>query len=202
VSETTGEASHELLADVTLCSVAFGNLVRNLRRLPIAVGIFVVVTALPLGMSRDFFAFLVVAFAYVPLLAIAALLAIAWLIIERVPSRRASIAWALLAIAAAAPLYFIGNRFSDPIRFVFWTPLHPVLLARYSSRDGIVTEWDSWGFGGMENDAYLVADHGPAISSNDAATAWIARHGGKCEIVDVERMWPSLYILTTSECVL
>jgi hypothetical protein len=166
----------------------------------LAVGIFVVFTAVPLGMSRDFLAFMIAVFVYGPLLAIAALLTIVWLIVERRPSRRVSIAWALVAIVAAVPLYFIGNRFSDPIRFAFWSPFHTALLARYSSRDGIVTDWDSWGFGGTENDSYLVADHGAVLDSDDAATKWIARHGGKCEIVGVERMWPSLYILTTSEC--
>jgi hypothetical protein len=164
------------------------------------VGIFVVATALPLGISRDFLAFLVSAFVYAPLLAIASLVAIVWLIFERRPLRRVSIAWALAAIVAAVPLYLIGNRFSDPIRFVIWSPFHGALLARYSSSDGIVTDWDSWGFGGMENDSYLIADHGSRLPSNDDATAWIKRHGGKCEIVDVERMWPDLYIFTTSEC--
>ena len=173
---------------------------RNLRWLPVAVGVFIVFTAVPLGLSRDFLAFMIAVFVYGPLLAIVALLTIVWLIVERRPSRRVSIAWALVAIVAAVPLYFIGNRFSDPIRFAFWSPFHTALLARYSSRDGIVTDWDSWGFGGTENDSYLVADHGAVLDSNDAATKWIARHGGKCEIVDVERMWPSLYILTTSEC--
>jgi hypothetical protein len=76
------------------------------------------------------------------------------------------------------------------------------LLARYSSRDGIVTDWDSWGFGGTENDSYLIADHGSGLRSNDDATAWIERHGGKCGIVNVERMWPTLYVVTTSDCVL
>jgi len=173
---------------------------RNLRWLPVAVGVFIVFTAVPLGLSRDFLAFMIAVFVYGPLLAIAALLTIVWLIVERRPSRRVSIAWALVAIVAAVPLYFLGNRFSDPIRFAFWSPFHTALLARYSSRDGIVTDWDSWGFGGTENDSYLVADHGAVLDSDDAATKWIARHGGKCEIVDVERMWPSLYILTTSEC--
>jgi hypothetical protein len=118
-------------------------------------------TAVPLGMSRDFLAFMAAAFVYAPLLAIAALLATVWLIVERGrPSRRVSIAWALVAILAAVPLYFVGNRFSDPIRFAFWAPFHTALLERYSSPDGIVTDWDSWGFGGTENDSYLVADHG------------------------------------------
>jgi hypothetical protein len=187
---------------LTIDVVRLGYLVKNLRWLPLAVAIFIVFTAVPLGMSRDFLAFMAAAFVYAPLLAIAAFLAIVWLIVERRPSRRASIAWALVAIVAAVPLYFVGNRFSDPIRFAFWAPFHGELLARYSSRDGIVTDWDSWGFGGTENDSYLVADHGPAISSNADATAWIKRRGGKCEIVEVERMWPSLYILTTSDCVL
>ncbi len=173
---------------------------RNLRWLPVAVGIFVVATALSLGMSRDFLAFMATVFVLVPLLAIGAVLAIVWLIVERRSSRRISIAWALAAIVAAVPLYVIGNKFGDPIRFAFWSPFHESLLARYSSRDGIVTDWDSWGFGGTENDSYLVADHGAVLDSDDAATKWIARHGGNCEIVDVERMWPSLYILTTSEC--
>jgi hypothetical protein len=168
----------------------------------VAVGIFVLATALPLGISRDFLAFMATVFVLVPLLAIGALLAIVWLIVERRPSRRISIAWALAAIVAAVPLYFIGNRFGDAIRFAFWSPFHGALLARNSSRDGIVSDWDSWGFGGTENDSYLIADHGPALLSNADATAWIKRHGGKCEIVNVERMWPSLYILTTSECVL
>jgi hypothetical protein len=175
---------------------------RNLRWLPVAVGVLIVFTAVPLGMSRDFLAFMIAVFVYGPLLAIAALLTIVWLIVERRPSRRVSIAWALAAIVAAVPLYFIGNRFSDPIRFALWSPFHTALLARYSSRDGIVTDWDSWGFGGTENDSYLIADHGPTLSSNDDASMWIKQHGGKCEIVKVERMSASLYIITTSECVL
>jgi hypothetical protein len=177
-------------------------LVRNLRWLPLAVGIFVLFTAVPLGLSRDFLAFMIAVFVYGPLLAIAALGTIVWSIVERGSSRRASIVWSLVAIVAAVPLYFTGSRFSDPIRFAFWSPFHTALLARYSSRDGIITEWDSWGFAGMENDSYLIADHGPGQPSHQDATAWIKRRGGKCEIVDVERMRPNVYIFTTTECVL
>ncbi len=195
--------SHESPVHVVINSVSFlGKRMRNLRWLPVAVGIFIVATALPLGISRDFLAFMATVFVLLPLLAIGAVLTIVWLIVERRPSRRISIAWALAAIVAAVPLYFIGNRFGDTIRFAFWSPFHGALLARYSSRDGIVTDWDSWGFGGTENDSYLIADHGPGLLSNADATAWIERHSGKCEIVDVKRMWPSLYILTTSDCVL
>ncbi len=194
--------SHESRANVTFDIVRSRDLVRNLRWVPLVVGFSLVFTAVPLGMSRDFLAFMIAAFVYVPVLAIAALGAIVWLIIERRSPRRVSIAWALVAIVAAVPLYFVGNRFSDPIRFAFWSPFHTSLLASYSSHDGIVTDWDSWGFGGMENDSYLIADHGPPLSSNHDATAWLKRHGGKCEIVDLQRMWPNLYIFTTSECVL
>jgi uncharacterized membrane protein YhaH (DUF805 family) len=115
---------------LTIDVVRLGYLVKNLRWLPLAVAIFIVFTAVPLGMSRDFLAFMAAAFVYAPLLAIAAFLAIVWLIVERRPSRRASIAWALVAIVAAVPLYFVGNRFSDPIRFAFWAPFHGALLAR------------------------------------------------------------------------
>jgi hypothetical protein len=182
--------------------VVFVNGLRDLRWLPVAIGIFVVGVGLPLAISRGFISFLAMCFVYVPLLAIALVLSIVWLIVERRPTHRVSIAWAIAAIVAAAPVFFIGNRFHDQIRFALWSPFHAPLLRQYSSRDGIVTDWDSWGFGGMENDSYLVADHGPVLSSDDAATAWIARRGRKCEIVDVEQMWPSLYIFTTSECVL
>jgi len=175
---------------------------RSFRWLPIAIGILVVGVGFPLAISRDFIAFLITCFVYAPLLSIGMVVALIWLIVERRPSHRISIAWALAAIVAAAPLFYIGNRFHDQIRFAIWSPLHASLLRQYSSRDGIVTDWDIWGVGGMENDSYLIADHGPVISSDDAATAWIVRHGGKCEIVDVERMWPSLYIFTTSDCVL
>lgn len=94
----------------------------------------------------------------------------------------------------------IGSKFRDPIVFAFWSQTHVALLSRYTTQDGIISTWDGWGIAGMENDSYLVADHGNTLSSTDAATRWIRRRGWKCQIVDVQQMRHGLYILTTFEC--
>jgi hypothetical protein len=174
---------------------------RSLRWMPAAIGLTVLAATAPLALSRDFGVFVATTFVYVPALLVAGIGLLVWGFAERHPRRKISIFLAVAAIAITAPtVYIVGSKFRDRIVFAFWSQTHVALISRYATRDGIIAPWDSWGFAGLENDSYLVADHGSALFSSHEATKWARRRGGKCDVVDVQLMRRGLYILTTYEC--
>ncbi len=174
---------------------------RSLRWMPAVIGVAVLAATVPLALSRDFGVFLAAMFLCAPALLFASLGLVVWGFAEGRLGRKISIYSAVVVIVITAPaVYVIGSKFRDPIVFAFWSQTHVALLSRYTTQDGIISTWDGWGIAGMENDSYLVADHGNTLSSTDAATRWIRRRGWKCQIVDVQQMRHGLYILTTFEC--
>ncbi|HTZ80757.1 MAG TPA: hypothetical protein VMC10_22795 [Stellaceae bacterium] len=171
------------------------------RWLPVWAAVAVLATAGPLAWSRDFAVFLFAWFCYGPALLLVCLCLVIWAIVDREPARRWSALAAVLAIVAAASTAYFGARVFDHDRlaFLFWHPLHRQLVDRFADTDGIILTWDSWGIAGMENDSYLVSNPSDTISDIDAASKW-ARRYSDCEIVNVKRMRPGLYILTTYNC--
>jgi len=77
-------------------------------------------------------------------------------------------------------------------------------MQSFNTRDGIIREWDGWGFAGNEDDSYLVAAHDIGMMSTKNATEWARGRGETidCKIVDVRKMREAMYIFTTYECVL
>lgn len=109
-------------------------------------------------------------------------------------------AWAPVFIALS-PLLLRGTGMArNRLSFAGWALFHPATVFGEPDRDDIIRGWDSWGFGGLENDSYLVADPRDAIDTLPAAEAWRKRHGQSGEIVDTQRMAPRRYIVTTYNC--
>jgi hypothetical protein len=105
-----------------------------------------------------------------------------------------------IAIAMAAPaLGVLMERAHDQVRFLAWAPFHLDLINR-KPEDGIVAKWDIWGGLGWFNASYLARDGADRIKSLDEANAWGKSLGLSCEIVDTERVWRTLYVVTTYEC--
>ncbi len=76
-------------------------------------------------------------------------------------------------------------------------PAHYSQLARASGRDGIVTGWDSWGWGGDDTFSYLVVDTRDTLESKSRAAQWTKQIGQSCGLWQAQRMWPRLYVVTT-----
>lgn len=160
------------------------------------------VTAVPVAWSRDFAVFFLAG-----LYLVAAAIVVVFCCVVAVYAghgRRARPALTALVIALGTPAIFIGVHALDHDRvgFAFWAPFHATQIKVVRSHDGIPLWWDSWGFAGMENDAYLVADRSETLGASGGLVNWATQHRSPCTPVAAERMRPRLYIVVTANCTL
>jgi hypothetical protein len=124
---------------------------------------------------------------------------------EREVGRRIVTFIAAIVIAPTAfGLFSVETQHRDGIAFSFWEFANRDVMRSFKTRDGIIREWNGWGFAGNENDSYLVAAHDIGMMSRKKATEWAHGRGETvdCEIVDVQKKREAIYIFTTYECVL
>jgi hypothetical protein len=149
------------------------------------------------GGSRDFGAFLLGIIA-LPILLLAVLTSLA---IEFARKRADGKTGIAIVIALASPVAFhVSAPLKDRAALYIWASMHRAQLSQAMRKDGIVLGWDSWGLAGSGNDSYLVVDRADAIGSFGAAERWRKRLGLSCQIVDSQRMWSRLYLVTTYNC--
>ena len=174
---------------------------RPLRWLPGASAIVVSVATIPLGLSRDFLAFAITGLIAIPVLILTIAGFLFWRNVTMNPDCKKSLLSAAVVIVFTAPtVYLTCHAYRDQIVFAFWSPTHVALLHRYATRDGIISVWDGWGFAGMENDSYLIADNGKTLSSANEATEWVKRWKSPCVIVELLEIRRGLFIFTTANC--
>jgi hypothetical protein len=93
-------------------------------------------------------------------------------------------------------------RLKDELRFLIWSYTHGDVLKRFSDKDAIILDWESWGIAGMENDSYLVSN--PVDDLADGGTTstsgWLRLVGSNCEIVASKRLAHGIYLVTTYNC--
>ena len=172
--------------------------VRQILRSPAMIlSIVLCCGALTLGLTRDLLVILL-GLVSLPLLFIVAI--VRCTIYRDDPLGGNVKAWAPVLIALSPVILFGTGAVRDRITFAGWALTHPAILFADDQRDGIIRDWDSWGFAGSGNDSYLVADPYDAIGTPAGTAAWRRRHAQQCEIVDTQRMWPRLYIVTTYNC--
>jgi len=113
-----------------------------------------------------------------------------WGVREREVGRRiVTFIAAIVIVPTAFGLYTAVTQHRDGITFLFWEFANRDVLQSFMTRDGIIREWDGWGFAGNEDDSYLVAAHDIGIMSTNEATEWARGRGETvdCEIVDEQK---------------
>ena len=174
---------------------------RSLRWLPGASAIVVCAATIPLGLSRDVLAFVITGLVLIPTLILAIAGLLLWRYVTMKSDRKKSLLSAAAVIVFTAPtVYMTCNVYRDQIVFAFWSPTHAALLDRYATHDGIISYWDGWGIAGMENDSFLIADHGKTLSSASEATEWTKHWKSPCDIVRLLKIRQGLFIFTTENC--
>ena len=158
-----------------------------------------VIVALALGYDRNswlFLFFILLVPVVIPLMAIWAV----WVFrVYKTLARRRE-CYLAIALALMAPaLGMVMERNRDQVRFFAWAPFHLDLINGNPDRDGVLAKWDVWGGMGLFNASYLARDGTDQIKSLDDANAWGQSLGLSCEIVNTERVWRKLYVLTTYE---
>lgn len=97
-------------------------------------------------------------------------------------------------------LAYTARREIDEIQFIGWSIVHFPQLFKAASEDRVIARLDSWGFGGLSNDSFVVSDAVDNSSTVSSADRWRIRMGLDCEVVATSRMWAGFYVLTTSNC--
>lgn len=96
---------------------------------------------------------------YVPALLIAVVAFIIRGVREREVGRRiVTFIAAIIIVPTAFGLYTAVTQHRDGITFLFWEFANRDVLRSFMTWDGIIKEWDGWGFAGNENDSYHVAE--------------------------------------------
>jgi hypothetical protein len=169
--------------------------------LPYFAGATALVTAIPFAWSKDFGTFLLLIVLYLPAVALACIGLCVWAVVERESSRARPI-----FISVAVTLAVIGSTFwalprvKDELRFAVWSSTHSDTIGRFSDRDAVILQWESWGIAGMENDAYLVSNPSDNLAEAGSASEWIRHVGSDCEIVASKRFRRGVYLVTTYNC--
>ncbi|QGM45916.1 hypothetical protein [Methylocystis heyeri] len=150
-----------------------------------------------IAVSRDFGAFVMglVVFPALLLITLGGILACIWKPQGARDARAAVVLLILTPFAAYASAYL-----RDRALFVVWAAMHQTQLREAMKKDGVVVPWDSWGLAGSGNDSYLIYDSADESLSVSSAEKWRERMGLDCNIVETQRMWPRLYIVTTHNC--
>jgi hypothetical protein len=170
---------------------------RLVRGATLACAIVFLTAGAYFGASRDFLSFLY-SIAILPALFLISVTCIVVAFLNRIPLKKMGLP---IALVVATPIAaYCSAHLRDPALFVVWASTHQDVLRQALRQDGIVAQWDSWGLAGMENDSYLAVDTQDAISTLQSAERWRKRLGLTCEVVDTHKMWPKLYIVTTSNC--
>jgi hypothetical protein len=174
---------------------------RPLWLLPATIIALAIATGIPLAWSRDFGAFVLATFFYLPALAVVCIaLPVSAIFIKNRKYRIAALT-SPLAIAAPLTALFLVNVYEhDHVDFALWYPAHRNLVAEFSNRDGIILNWDDWGMAGDDNFAYLVSAPGDTITDSASASRWVRSQHLSCPVASVQRMIHSIYIFTTYNC--
>ena len=170
-------------------------------RLPAIVAAIAFVVGIPVLGSRDFGAFVLATFFYIPFLALVCLCLLAASIFVKGAKNKLAMLATVPAIIVPSILIFFGQMYAgDRIRFELWHSFHRHMIEDFAGKDGIIIPWDSWGMAGTDNDSYLVSNPDDSISDLRAASTWVRRIQPDCSAADVLRMRRGLYIITTYNC--
>ena len=169
-----------------------------MNKIAVAAATLLLIATTYFSASRDFGDFVIATMA-LPALLLIALIAIgvaAWF-----DWRSRGVKLALMLLLATPLFAFASFHLHDRVRFAAWSALHYRALERATQQDGVLTAWDSWGFGGDGNDAYLISDVADQSSTLASAEQWRKRLHLNCPLVASERMAAKVYMVTTSNCV-
>jgi hypothetical protein len=169
--------------------------------LPAIAAVATFVTAIPFAWSKDFGAFVLLIFVYLPAVLVTLVGLSIWAVVQRKSPKGRAIIKALLAIPLVMGLtFYLVPRCKDELRFLVWSQIHANALSEYAKKDAIILDWESWGLAGMDNDSYLVSNPADNFGERGAAFEWTRRIGSPCDIVATKRMAPALYIVRTYNC--
>jgi hypothetical protein len=146
------------------------------------------------GSTKDFETFLL-SFPALGILSLAAFAATGSTAL--IQAQRSRAAAALVLICLTPLIYFCSYGVAQRLRFLIWAPVHYRQLEKAMVKDGIVTEWDSWGMAGQDTSSYLVVDTQNRLGSSTRADQWTKQIQQSCGVWQAQRMWPKLYVVTT-----
>jgi hypothetical protein len=173
--------------------------VRRRRRAPLWTFLAILLTAGPLGyFGRDFAVFLATLLFYIPLIATTCLILLTMTIFSVPASTRRMALTLLVVIVLTAPtalVVFANER--DEIAFLFWSQTHRVLVSSWTGKRGLVANWDSWGFGGISGDSFLISAPSDTIGDAEAIAATaVPCLEPTCFIDEGERVAPGFFIVS------
>jgi hypothetical protein len=158
-------------------------------------------TAGPLGyFGRDFGVFLLTLLFYLPLVAaISMILLIMAIFASPASTRRTALASLVVIVLSAPTTLLVLAKERDRIAFLFWSQTHRTLLSDWTGKRGVVVNWDSWGFGGISGDSFLISAPSDTVGDAKAIAATsVPCLEPDCIIGDGKRMETGFFIVSIS----
>ncbi len=175
--------------------------VRRWRRAPFWTFLAILLTAGPLGyFGGDIVVMALAVLIYLPLIVMICLSLLLAAIFVKSGDARRTILTSITVIVLTAPTAFaVFAREHDRIAFLFWSQAHCALLSAWAGKRGVVVNWDSWGFGSISGDSFLIS--APSDIAGDAkaiAATEIPCLEPDCYIGDGTRVATGFFIVPAS----
>jgi hypothetical protein len=172
---------------------------RRCWRAPVWTFLAILLTAGPLGyFGRDIGIFILTVTGYLPLIAaICLVLLVTAVFAGPGDARRATLSSLVVIVLTAPAAFVVFAREHDRIAFLFWSQTHRTLLTDWTGKQGLVVTWDSWGFGGISGDSFLISAPSDSIGDAEAVVATaVPCIEPDCLIGHGKRMAPGFFIVS------
>lgn len=161
----------------------------------IGAALLLCAASLMFGASRDLGVFLPSLVVVPPL----ALTVFVFVVVDVVKQRWRSAALGAILLIVSPAGYLASAALRDWVRFAAWATAHPSTVSD-PGQSRVIQHWDGWGMAGSENDSYLVVDKQRALGDVEGNERWSRLVAQTCTLVATQRLWSSLYLVTTYNC--
>lgn len=148
------------------------------------------------GFSRDFAIFILSLFIFICLFLSASVVTI-YKFKQKKSARNLLISIFLIILAPVAAT--ISTKFYLYKAFYQWVLFHPVQFMDVKAQEGFLQEIDSWSFKDMYTPLMLASSQHYDLTVSDDLKLWKAENGIVCDIAQVYKIYPKIYLIKPFE---
>ncbi|CAI3933389.1 hypothetical protein [Commensalibacter communis] len=169
---------------------------KKFRNSDILLAFIFFIACLYLGFSRDFAIFILSLFIFIGLF----LLAFAVTIYKYKQNKSIRNLLTSMVLIVLAPIAaVISTQFYLYKAFYQWILFHPVQFMDAKAQEGFLQEIDSWSFEDMYTPLMLASSQHYNLTVLDDLKLWKAENGIVCDIAQVYKIYPKLYLIQPFE---
>ncbi|CAI3941538.1 unnamed protein product [Commensalibacter communis] len=169
---------------------------KKFRNSDILLAFIFFITCLYLGFPRDFAIFILSLFIFIGLF-LSAFVVIIYKYKQNKSVRNLLISMVLIVLAPISAV--ISTQFYLYKAFYQWILFHPVQFMDAKVQEGFLQEIDSWSFEDIYTPLMLASSQHYNLTVLDDLKLWKAENGIVCDIAQVYKIYPKLYLIQPFE---